>query len=94
MEVDRHVTRDNTLRESFGDGRLADSRFSDDDRIVLRAPRQYTDAPSNLGISPDDGVKFSLLCLRRQVPRVLAQRLEAVLGTTTVDLASASNGFS
>ncbi len=38
LEALRHVALDNTQRQAFSDGRLANARLADQHRIILRAP--------------------------------------------------------
>src|SRR6185437_10084776 len=46
------VARDDALGQSLDDGRLADAGFADQDRVVLRAPREYLAHSTDLSVTP------------------------------------------
>src|SRR5689334_10011274 len=46
--------------EALDDGGLADARLADQDRVVLRAPREDLHHALDLGLAPDDGVELRL----------------------------------
>src|SRR2546425_836780 len=75
------VVRDDFLRETLDDGRLAHARLADEHRVVLRAPRQDLDDALDLLLAPDDGVELGLAGELREVARELVEhrRLRALL---------------
>ena len=68
-----HVAGDDPHREPFHDCRLADARFTREDRVVLPSPREDVDDLANLGIAAEDAVDLPLLHGQREVVRVLIQ---------------------
>ena len=54
-----HVPRGDAQREAFDDGRLADARFTGEDRIVLPPPRQDVDDLADLGIAAEHGIDLA-----------------------------------
>ena len=80
----RHLAIDDALREPLGNRRLADPGLADQNRIVLRAPRQDLDGAPDLGLAPDDRVELAAPRGVGDVGRVFRQRLVAVLGGVAV----------
>jgi hypothetical protein len=74
------VSVDDALRQPFGDRRLSHTRVTDQDRVVLRAAAEDADDPALLVVAADDGIDLPLLRERRQVDRVLLERLKVALG--------------
>ncbi len=74
------IAVDDALREAFDDGRLADARVADQDRVVLRLAGQDLDDAPDLGVAADDGVELARACLGDKVTSVLGQRLVGDLG--------------
>ena len=54
-----HRTVDNHLRQTFGDGGFADTRFAHEHWIVFCAPAQNPDDTGNLGLTPNHGIEFA-----------------------------------
>ena len=77
LERLRHVAIDDTLRQALDDRRLADARLADQHRIVLGAPRQHLNGAADLVVAADDRIKLAGAGVRRQVARVLLQRIVA-----------------
>ncbi len=89
----RHVSGDDALGEAFDDGGLADAGFADENRIVLRPPRQHLDHTADLGVATDHRVELALAGGSGEVDAVLLQRLHRVLRVLGGDLlASAQVG--
>ena len=86
-----HLAVDDALRETFDDRRLADAGLADQHGIVLRAPLQHLDRAADLVVAADDGIELLLLGARREIDRVLLERLALLLGVLVVDLAAAAN---
>ncbi len=87
----RHLAVDDALREALDDGRLADAGLADQNGVVLRAPLEHLDRAADLVVAADDGIELLLLRARREVDRVLLERLAVLLGVLVVDLAAAAN---
>jgi hypothetical protein len=64
---------------TFRDGGLADARFADEHGVVLGAARQDLDGAPDLVVSANYRVKFAVARGRRQITRVLGQRLVLAL---------------
>ena len=54
-----YISPHDTMRQSFGNGSLSGSRFSDEDRIVFGTTAQYLQYPTYLIITTDDRIEFS-----------------------------------
>ncbi len=80
LEAFRDVTPQNPLRQPFGNRRLPDAGFADEDRVVLRLSRQDADHVSNLFVTPDHGIELLLPRLSDEVETVLAERIVRVFG--------------
>ena len=81
----RNIAGDDALGQPFDDCRLADPGFSDQDRVVLRAPRQHLHDPADLGVTADDRVDLALSRALRQIDAVLLKCLETGLGVLVGD---------
>ncbi len=66
----RNVAIDDLLREPFDDRRLADSRLSDEHRVVLRAPAEDLLHPLELDVAPDQWIQ---LVLHRRFSEIAAE---------------------
>ena len=75
-----HVAADDPLGEALGDGRLADARLADEDRVVLRPARQDLDDAADLVVPPDDRVELAGARLGREVAAVLLERRVRAFG--------------
>ena len=89
----RHVTIDDAQGQALDDRRLADSGFTDQHRVVLRAPRQHLDRSSDLLVAADHRVKLALPGHLGEVARVFLQGLVVRLGTRAVGLAALADRF-
>ena len=70
----RHVARGNFLGEAFDDGGLADARFPDQHRVVLRAAAEDLDHAFDLRLAADDRVEAVLAGKLGQVAAESTQR--------------------
>ena len=68
-----HVAADDPLGESLGDGRLADARLADEDRVVLGPAGQDLDDATDLVVAADDRVELAGTGFRGQVTTVLLE---------------------
>ena len=66
--------------EPFDDGGLADARIPDQDRVVLRPPREDLHDPADLVVAADDGVELPSAGELGQVARVALERLVFLIG--------------
>ena len=66
----RYITTDDPLCQPFHDRRFPDSRFSNEDRIVLRLTGKDADHVADLFITPDDRIQF---LFSRQILPVFVQ---------------------
>jgi hypothetical protein len=56
----RHVAVDDAQGKAFGDGRLADAGLTDQNRVVLGAPRQHLDRAADFFVAADHRVELAL----------------------------------
>ena len=75
----------------FDDGRLADAGLADQHGIVLGAPLQDLDGAADLVVAADDRIELAVARARREVDRVLGERLALAFGFLRVDLAAAAH---
>ena len=73
LEPFRDISAHDTLGKPFDNRRLADPRFTDQDRVVLGLPRQDANHAPDFTIPADHRVKLALLHFLDQVPTVLFQ---------------------
>jgi hypothetical protein len=80
-----HVVRHDLLGQALDDGGLADSRLADEDRVVLRSPRQHLHDALDLPVSSDHGIELVLASQLGQVPAELVEhgRPGGALGART-----------
>src|SRR6187397_566724 len=64
-----------SLGQTFNDGRFADTRLTDEDRIILCSTRQYLDDTPDFLVSADHRIKFSLAGKVREVAGITLQSL-------------------
>ena len=78
----QHIAVDDALGQAFGNGRLADARCADEDRIVLGPAAEDLDDPADFLFPADDPVDFALLGpIPFEITAELGQ-VAAVLGST------------
>ena len=80
LQEARHGACGDACGKSFRDCRLADARLADEDRIVLRAPRQNLHDALDLLLPADDGVELALPRHPIDVPAVLVEERRARSG--------------
>src|SRR5208283_1793389 len=68
------VVIDDLLGEALDDGGLADTRLADENRVVLRAPREDLHDPFDLPVTTDDGIELVLARELGQVPAELVEQ--------------------
>ena len=80
LEALGDVAADDPLGETLDDGRLADPRLADEDRVVLRPAGQDLDDPADLVVPTDDGVQLARPRFAGEIAAVLLERLVRPLG--------------
>ena len=73
----RHVTADNPLGKAFRDGGFADTRFTDENRVILGLTGKNPDHISDFAVTPDHRVQ---LVLTREIHEVLAVLFQGIIG--------------
>ena len=86
-----HVAGDDPLRQALDDRRLAYAGLTDQDRVVLRPPRENLHHAADLVVTPDHRVELALLGKRGQVAAELLQRLVGALGILRRDVLGAAH---
>jgi len=79
-QVGGDVGVDDAAGEPLDDGGLADTGLADEDGVVLGAPAEDADDPSDLLLAPDDGVDLALARHGGHVDGELLQVLVVALG--------------
>ena len=75
QQVLRHIGRSDALGQTFGDGGLADTGLTDQNRVVLGAAGEDLDDTGNLLVTADHRIQLSLAGSLRQVAGILLQCL-------------------
>ena len=91
LETLRHLAVHDALREAFHDRGLAHARLADQHGVVLGATLQHLHRAADLVVTTDDGIELALLGTRRQVDRVLLERLPLFLRVGVRDLLAAAH---
>ena len=79
LQALRHVAVGDAPGQPLDDGRLADARLADEDRVVLRPAGEHLDDAADLLVPADDRVDLAVAGPLREVLAVLLERLELVL---------------
>jgi hypothetical protein len=87
-----HVAVDDAQGQSFGDGRLADARLADQNRVVLGAPRQDLDAAADFLVATDDRVELALARRLGEVAGIAVEGIIALFGGRRVGGAALAQG--
>ena len=69
------VAGGDALRQPLSDGGFTHTGLADQDRVVLGTPREDSHGAAHLVVAADDRVELAVLCLLRQIPRVLFEGL-------------------
>ena len=80
-----HVAAHDALRQTLGDGRLADARLTDEHRVIFRFAREDAHDVADLLIAADDRVHLALAGTLDEIGAVLFQRVIGVLGVVARD---------
>ena len=81
FQIFRHIATHNAVRQSFGNGRFADTGFAYQNRVVFGASAQNLQHAPNLVIATDNGVEFAAASALVQVDGVFFERLIRGFGT-------------
>ncbi len=79
------------LRQALDDRGLTHPRLADQDRVVLRAPRQHLHHAPDLLVPPDHRIELRLAGLLREVERETLERLVLLLGLLVGDAMRAAH---
>src|SRR5262249_49687359 len=93
LEALGDVAADDPLGEALDDRGLADAGLADEDRVVLRPPRQDLDRPADLVVAADDRIELAGPRLGRQVAAVLLQCGVGALGVGRGDPLAAADAL-
>ena len=86
-----HVAVGDAPRKPLDDCRLADARFTNQHRVVLRAATEHLDDAANLVVAADDRIDLAVACALREVLPVLLQRGEVLLRVLAGDAMCAAH---
>jgi hypothetical protein len=75
-----HVARDDALGEALDDGRLADARLADQDRVVLGAAREHLHDAADLVVAADDRIELAAARDLGEIAPIFRERLVLRLG--------------
>ena len=93
LERLRHLAVDDSLRETFDDGGLADAGFADQHGVVLGSALQDLDRAADLVVATDYRIELALSRTIGEVDGVFLERLALALGLLRVDATAAADGF-
>ena len=74
-----NVAVDDLARQTFGNGRLADTGVTDEQGIVLLPPTQHLDGPQHLALAPDQGIDAAALGLLVEIDAIGVERVLGLL---------------
>ena len=92
FEVLGHVAVDDPVCDTLGDGGLADTRLSHEDRVVLGTPREDLQHAADLLVTADHRIEFARTGLFVEVDGILAQRIDLLLGGLRIDRSPFAEG--
>ena len=87
----RHFAVHDTLRETFNDSGLANARFTDQDRIILRTALQDLHRAADFIVAADHRIELPLAGLRGEVNRVLFKRAAGLFGVRVIGRLAAAH---
>src|SRR6267378_8195088 len=88
-----HVAVHDALRQSLDNRGLADAGLTDQDRVVLRAPRQHLHHAPYLLVAADDRIELAFARELREIAREALQCLILVFGLLIRDAMGAAHTF-
>ena len=92
LQVLGHVAVDDPVCDTLGDGGLADTRLTHEDRVVLGTPREDLQHAADLLVTADHRVELARTGLFVEVDGILAQRIELLLGGLGIDRSPFAEG--
>ena len=84
LQALRNVSIDDALGQALDDGRLADTRLADQDRVVLGPAGQDLDGPANFLVPADDRIDLAVPGRLGQVAGIAVEGVIALLGRGAV----------
>ena len=84
-EIVGNVAVDDPQGQSLRDGRLADTRFANQDRIVLGSPGQDLHGSADFVVATDDGIDLPFPRICSQIPRKAIQGVIPFVGGFGID---------
>ena len=88
LQAFRDITIDYAQRETFGNGRLADAGFADQDRVVFRAARENLHRAADFLVAANDRIKLAVARILGQVAGIFLEGLVALFGIGAVGRAA------
>ena len=92
LQILGHVAVDDPVCDTLGDGGLADTRLTHEDRVVLGTPREDLQHAADLLVTADHRVELARTGLFVEVDGILAQRIELLLGGLGIDRSALAEG--
>ncbi len=89
----RHIAVDDALRQALDDGGFPDAGFTDQDRVVLRTPRQHLHHTADFFVTPDDGIELALARDFGEIASEALQRLVLALWLLIGDAMGAAHSL-
>ena len=80
LQAFRHIAIDDAQGKTFGDGRLADARLTDEDRIVLGPARKHLDRPADFLVAANHRIELAVAGILGQVARIFLEGFVAFFG--------------
>ena len=75
LQTLRHISADDALRQPFHNSGLANTRLTDQHRIIFCAAREHLHDSANFIIPTNDRIELAQTCRLRQVPAIAFQGL-------------------
>ena len=88
-----HVAAHDSLRQTFDDGRLADARLANQDRVVLGLSRQDPHHVANLDVAADHRIELARPGLCDEIDTILLECFVGALGRGAGHSLRASNSL-
>mmetsp|Transcript_9636 Transcript_9636/g.12553 ORF Transcript_9636/g.12553 Transcript_9636/m.12553 type:complete len:245 (-) Transcript_9636:801-1535(-) len=82
------IPSNHTLCNTFRNRCLADTRISNEDRIILGSTRQDLNSPTNFVVSPNDRIELSLFGTFRKINAIFKQGVIHTFSTTSIGRSS------
>ena len=93
LEGFRHFFVDDALGQAFDDGGLANTRFADEDGVVLAAALQNLDRATDFIIAADDRIQLAQAGALGQIQTVFLERFALAFGIRRIDVLPTAHGL-